>query len=280
VIESFGAIDVWVNNAAVTGFGRIDEMPEELYQQIIETNLMGYVNGTRAAVSRFRKQGAGVLINVASVAGKIGQPYTSAYCTSKFGIVGLSNSVRAELLDEPNIHVCTVLPPSIDTPLFQHGANYAGRQAKPMPPVYSADRVARAILSLAVRPKREVAIGAMGKFLNTFSRVTPAMAERILARQVSKKHFSDQPASEELGNVIEPTADPYGVSGGWTKQQESRSYGSKALLGVGVALVAAFGAYMLAQKSRPEVEEEPRAEGEEYELLSPEQVPEGAYAPL
>ena len=116
-IETFGRIDVWVNNAAVTLFARIEEAPYEAYRKVIETNLFGYIHGARAVLPYFRKQGSGTLINVSSVVGKIGSPFVSAYTTSKFGIVGLSKSLRMELQDAPDIHVCTVLPASIDTPL-------------------------------------------------------------------------------------------------------------------------------------------------------------------
>jgi NAD(P)-dependent dehydrogenase (short-subunit alcohol dehydrogenase family) len=99
VIETFGRIDVWVNNAAVTLFARIEEAPYEAYRRVIETNLFGYIHGARAVLPYFRKQGSGTLINVSSVVGKLGSPFVSAYTTSKFGIVGLSESLRMELQD-------------------------------------------------------------------------------------------------------------------------------------------------------------------------------------
>src|SRR5207244_7676562 len=69
VLETFGRIDVWVNNAAVTLFGRLEETPAEPYRRVIETNLFGTVHGVRAVLPSFREQGSGVLINVASVVG-------------------------------------------------------------------------------------------------------------------------------------------------------------------------------------------------------------------
>jgi NAD(P)-dependent dehydrogenase (short-subunit alcohol dehydrogenase family) len=115
-IETFGTIDVWINNAAVTLFGRLEDSPLDAYRKVIETNLFGYVHGARAVLPHFRDQGHGTLINISSVVGKIGQSYTSAYTASKFAIVGLSESLRMELADAPDIHVCTVLPASIATP--------------------------------------------------------------------------------------------------------------------------------------------------------------------
>jgi NAD(P)-dependent dehydrogenase (short-subunit alcohol dehydrogenase family) len=276
-VESFGHIDVWVNNAAVTGFGRIDEMPYELYRQIIETNLLGYIHGARAAVRLFRRQGSGVLINVASVAGKVGQPLTSAYCASKFGVVGLSDSIRMELRDEPNVHVCTVLPPSIDTPLFQHGANYAGRQAQPVPPVYSADRVARTIVRLAHSPRRQVAIGAAGKLLVSMHRLSPALTERFVARQVATKHFKEQTAPAQPGNVLEPSQDEFAVSGGWTEPESSPPRMLQAAIGAGAAVAAAFGIYALVSRARSRQEQQQTLD-ELPESAGRRMVPEGGFA--
>lgn len=219
-VESYGRLDVWVNNAAVTLFARFEESPPEAFRRVIETNLFGNIYGARAALPYFREQGNGVLINVSSIVGKVGQPYTSAYATTKSGIVGLSASLRQEIRDigrDADIHVCTVLPASIDTPLFQHGANYTGRAVKPMSPVYEAEQVARAIVSLAEHPKREVVVGNAGRMLLLVHRLAPGLAERILARQVEKDHFQDAPAPPSPGNLFEPMPQWTGVSGGWKR---------------------------------------------------------------
>jgi NAD(P)-dependent dehydrogenase (short-subunit alcohol dehydrogenase family) len=145
VVESFGRIDVWINNAAVTLFARFEQTPPEAYRRVIETNLFGCIHGARAVLPYFREQGSGMLINISSGVGKIGSPFISAYVASKFAIIGLSESLRMELRDAPDIHVCTVLPAAIDTPLFQQGANFTGRAVQPIPPVYSAEKVAGAL---------------------------------------------------------------------------------------------------------------------------------------
>jgi NAD(P)-dependent dehydrogenase (short-subunit alcohol dehydrogenase family) len=118
-MEAFGRIDVWVNNAAVTSFGPFEETPPEVFRRVVDTNFFGYVHGSRAAIRRFREQGAGVLINVSSVVGHVAEAYTTAYSAAKHAIIGFSESLRQELIDEENIHVSTILPASIDTPLFQ-----------------------------------------------------------------------------------------------------------------------------------------------------------------
>ncbi|AUX47000.1 short-chain dehydrogenase [Sorangium cellulosum] len=242
-VERFGRIDVWVNNAAVTLFARTEEAPYEAYRQVIETNLFGYIHGARAVLPRFRAQGQGVLINVDSVAGIVGQPYTSAYCVTKFGIRGLGESLRQELLDAPGIHVCTVMPATIDTPLFQHAANYTGRAVQAMPPVATAERIARAIVGLAVRPRRELIVGGAARLMAAQHNLAPAMMERMMARQVEKKHFQDRSEPPTAGNLFEPMPQWSGVSGGWKRSGSGR--GRKLVMGLALGLPAAAALFLL-----------------------------------
>jgi NAD(P)-dependent dehydrogenase (short-subunit alcohol dehydrogenase family) len=236
-VGRFGRIDVWVNNAAVSLFGRFEETPPDAYRRVLETNLLGYVHGARAAIPQFREQGSGMLVNVSSIVGRVGQPYTSAYVISKWAIRGLSECLRQELRDAKDIHVCTVLPASIDTPLFQHAGNYTGRAVKPMRPVYDADEVAAAIVKLAGKPKREVLVGRAGRLMSWQHTLVPGLAERTVARQVDKDHFEDAPAAPTAGNLFEPSgADA--VSGGWRARSERRRRGAALAAVVAIAVPA------------------------------------------
>ncbi|HEY8477503.1 MAG TPA: SDR family oxidoreductase [Chloroflexota bacterium] len=214
-VETFGRLDVWVNNAGVALFSRFEEAPPEVFRRVIETNLLGYVHGARAALPLFRHQGSGVLINNASVFGGIGAPYWSAYVTTKFGIRGFSACLRQEVRDAPDIHVCTVLPASIDTPLFQHGGNYTGRAIKPVRPVYDAEAVAEAIVRLAERPRREVFVGAAGRLLLLLHTLLPGLAERLIAFWVERDSLQKRTAPPSPGNLFQPMPEWTTVSGGW-----------------------------------------------------------------
>ncbi|MBG6184391.1 NAD(P)-dependent dehydrogenase (short-subunit alcohol dehydrogenase family) [Arthrobacter sp. CAN_A214] len=118
-VEHFGRLDVWVNNAAVSYFSPFLKVPLDDFRRVLDVNVMGYVHGARAALERMEQQGSGVLINVASIVGEVPQPYTTAYSMSKAAVRALGVSLRSELrLDKrkKKIHVCTVLPATIDTP--------------------------------------------------------------------------------------------------------------------------------------------------------------------
>ncbi|OJT25016.1 short-chain dehydrogenase [Archangium sp. Cb G35] len=217
-VERFGRLDIWVNNAAVTGFGFFEDTPPDVFRRIIDTNFFGYVHGARAALPLFREQGSGVLINNASMVARMSEPYVSAYVASKHAIRGLSQSLRQELAVKKarDIHVCVVMPATIDTPFFQHAANYSGRAAKAMPPVYPAERVARAIVHMAQWPRRELFVGNSARQFNLLSFVAPGLAERLMARMVDRQHlYQDVPAFPTPGNLFQPSRHGAESSGGW-----------------------------------------------------------------
>jgi NAD(P)-dependent dehydrogenase (short-subunit alcohol dehydrogenase family) len=153
-IKEYGRIDIWINNAAVTLFGRFEDVPTADIRQVIETNLFGYIYGARAVIPHFRDQGSGVLINLSAIVAITGQPYTGAYVATKAAERALSESLGQELADEDNIHICTVLPAVIDTPLFQHGGNYMGKEAIPPKPVHPPEMVAEAIADISENPRK------------------------------------------------------------------------------------------------------------------------------
>jgi NAD(P)-dependent dehydrogenase (short-subunit alcohol dehydrogenase family) len=251
-VETFGRIDVWVNNAAVSAFGRFEEMPSDVFRRVLETNLFGYVHGARAALPIFREQGRGVLILNDSVVGSVPQPHTSAYVTSKYAIRGFAECLRMELsLDQaPDIHVCTVMPASIDTPLFQQSANFTGRQVKPLDPTYPAGKVADAIVSVAKRPRREVMVGGAGRMAVAFHAVAPGMYEKTAARQVDRDHLEDRPADRTWGNLWEPMPEYARVSGGWRPgPNRNGPTGKAALAAAAVAVPALFWSWRTGRLS-------------------------------
>lgn len=247
-LENFGKLDVWINDAAVSLFGRFEETPPDVYRQVIETNLFGYIHGARAALPIFREQGSGTLINVASVVGKTGQPFTSAYTASKYAIIGLSDSLRMELRDAPDIHVCTVLPGTVDTPIFQHAANYSGHAIQAMPPIHRAEDVAETIVELIENPRREVLVGGAPKALVVGHALAPGLAEKMMAKRVEKKHFQDRSAPASEGNVFKPMAGEGRVSGGWRTDGARRRLPVGAL--VGMAAVGVGAGLLLSNRDR------------------------------
>src|SRR4051794_18516449 len=147
--ERFGRIDVWVNNAGVIAYGEFLEIPSEVFRRVIETNLMGQVHGARAALRRFQAQRSGVLINMSSVWGRVSSPQVPPYIVSKNAVRALAECLRGELPGDGDVPITTMAPQAIDTPIFDHAANYSGRRIRAIPPVLAVDEVAAGIEACA-----------------------------------------------------------------------------------------------------------------------------------
>jgi NAD(P)-dependent dehydrogenase (short-subunit alcohol dehydrogenase family) len=213
-VNRFGRIDVWVNNAGVALWSSFENAPPDLFRRVLETNFFGVVHGARAALPHFRAEGRGVLVNVASMLGKMSLPYYTPYVASKFAVVGFSECLRQELRDT-EISVVTIMPAAVDTPLFQHGANYLGHAVRPPRPVYGPDEVAATIVRRATHPERERFIGNSARAFYLLHTLAPAMYEPIAAKLFKKDHVEDHPSPPTPGNLVEPMAEGTDATGGW-----------------------------------------------------------------
>jgi NAD(P)-dependent dehydrogenase (short-subunit alcohol dehydrogenase family) len=218
-IERHGRIDVWVNSAGVIAYGRFDEVPSDVFRGVIETNLLGQVHGARAAIAQFRRQGSGVLINMASVWGRVTTPEVSAYVTSKFAVRAFSECLREELRDEPDIDVATILPATVDTPIFDQAANYTGRRVRAIPPAADPWHVAEGIVKCAQSPKREVTYGRVGRLLELMHSFAPPLYLHFAPRAFRAGNFADSPAAPTAGNVLEPQAGGEAIDGRWRRDR-------------------------------------------------------------
>jgi short-subunit dehydrogenase len=211
----FDGIDVWVNNAGVGAVGEFTDVPIRTHARVIETNLIAYLHGAHAVLPYFKRQRRGVLINTVSLGGWVASPYAVAYSASKFGLRGFSEALRAELNSWRDIHVCDVFPAFTDTPGFQHGANYFGREIKPMPPVYPAEDVARAIVSLAKRPRAAVTVGFAAHLARIGHALFGDRTSRLMGRYIRRYMEQARPAPIGDGSLFESRSTDTQVSGGW-----------------------------------------------------------------
>lgn len=247
--KKYGRIDVWINDAGIGAVGKFHEVPVEDHQRVIETNLIGVINGSHAALERFREQGHGVLINVASVAGKITQPYMSSYCASKHGVRALGASMRQELWldDADEIHISTVFPQSVDTPFFNNEANRSGYKVQPSGPIETPEDCAEAIFDLADNPQDEVHVGKMGKFISAQHKISRRATEKQMAWMADRGHLDHSKREKsKSGNLYEPSSDQGPVRAGW----KNSSAAGKILKTAGMIAPAAVGIYLIAKRRR------------------------------
>ncbi|HET7307423.1 MAG TPA: SDR family oxidoreductase [Gammaproteobacteria bacterium] len=245
--ERFGRIDVWINDAGVIVYGKLEDTPPGAYQRVIETNLLGEIHGARAALRYFRRQGEGTLVNLSSMWGKVASPYVGAYVASKYGIRGFSASLRQELADEPNIHVCTILPMSVDTPIFHHGGNYTGRQTAPVPPIVEPARVVRAILNCVRYPRAEVVVGQSGHLLSLAQSLTPWLYDLLVPFVFEQTALGAKGAKRSDGNLFESMPEWNCVDGGWRARQGLLN--SRTLAAGGLALASLLALRLLRRRT-------------------------------
>ncbi len=206
-IARFGRIDTWVNNAGVAIYAKLVDTPLDQHERMFRTNYFGVVNGAMTALAHLRDAG-GALITVGSIASDIPSPILSAYAASKHATKGYIESLRIEVrADRLPVSLTLVKPSGIDTPIGQHAANPGPGEAMIPPPAYDPALVAEAILDAAVRPRREITVGGVGRAQVLFGTHFPALFERLAPftipalfdKNKAKTPGNDLFASDEAG---------------------------------------------------------------------------------
>lgn len=202
----FGGFDTWVNNAGVSIYGRIDQVPVEDHRRLFETNFWGVVNGCLVAAERLAGPGrsGGAIINVGSVLGDRAIPLQGMYSASKAAVKNFTDALRMELEQAGRpVSITLIKPSSIDTPYRQHARSYMGVEPKNPAPVYSPDLVARAILRCAHRPVRDLTVGGAGAALNAAGRVAPRLTDRLMELPMFRGQKTGKPAGRERPDALE-----------------------------------------------------------------------------
>jgi NADP-dependent 3-hydroxy acid dehydrogenase YdfG len=191
-IAHFGQIDVLVNNAGIYYMGPVDQASLDDWRQIIQTNLWGYIHTIHALLPHFLERGTGTIVNVCSIGGLDPIPYQIPYTTSKFGIAGLTKSLRTELKPK-GIHVCGIYPSFIRTRLMERGhfRGYTPETAQARHDFVNAmfhtallekpEDVATAIWTGVKQQKTDIVVGT-AKFWTTTYHLLPWLMKPIFRR--------------------------------------------------------------------------------------------------
>lgn len=254
-VDRFGRIDTWVNNAAVSAYGTIDEMEVRALERVIRVNLMGQMYGVKAALPHMRRAGGGTIINIGSALSARAVPLQSAYVASKHAVKGFSEAIRMELEhDGSGIAVTLIMPSSINTPLFTNALSRLGVRPAPVPPVYEPRVVAEAILFAAENPRREIVVGGAGKALVMGQRLSASLLDRYMVQggRLFDQQRTDRPDHGD-SNLFHPTNGPGSTTGEfgegamatslYTRHLEQHPNRKRAL-----AAAAALGALVLVRR--------------------------------
>jgi NAD(P)-dependent dehydrogenase (short-subunit alcohol dehydrogenase family) len=213
VEAELGPIDVWVNAAFTSVFATFMEITPEEFRRVTEVSYLGYVHGTRAALSRMLPRDQGVVVQVGSALAYRGIPLQSAYCGAKHAIQGFNEALRCELLHaRSNVHVTMVQLPGVNTPQFRWVLSRLPRQAQPVPPIFQPEVAARAIRHAAEHPRRrEYWVGGSTVGTLLANAVAPGLLDRYLARTGFSSQQTPAPRPPDApANLWEPIDDAPG----------------------------------------------------------------------
>jgi NAD(P)-dependent dehydrogenase (short-subunit alcohol dehydrogenase family) len=240
-LREFGRIDTWVNNAAVSMYGRVMQVPIDDMRRQMDVNYWGQVYGSITAVRHLRDRG-GALINVGSALCDRAIPLQANYCAAKHALKGFTDALRMELEEEGvPIAVTLVKPASIDTPFFDKARTYLGTEPQPVPPVYDPNVVSEVILEAAQRPIRELIAGGSGAKLSA-ARFVPRLADRYMERWTFDAQRTDEPVYGRPDNLYRPVARDGGERGrNWTGHTRKSSVYTRAFLHPGMAAAVTTG---------------------------------------
>lgn len=243
-VARFGRIDVWVHSAAVVAYGRFEDVPSAVFRHAVDVGISGMTHVGRSALRQFRRQGQGTLIFVGSLLGEIATPYMSSYVTTKWALRGFARELLIETRDNPAISVCVVSPGGVNTPVYRQAANYAGRVGRPPPPVDSPEKVARAIVRCAHRPKARISVGMANPIVRLGFTALPRLFDALVSPLMHVGGLSRESTAPSPGNVFTPTPAGEGPYGTWGRHWLRG-------VGAGAAALAAAGVLSAAAASRP-----------------------------
>jgi short-subunit dehydrogenase len=211
-LERHGRIDAVAHLAGVVAYGRLEDIPQEVFDGVLRTNLIGSANVGRRVLPVMRRQGRGTLLLTGSLVGHLAVPELSPYVVSKWGVRALARELQLENRDVPGVRVGYVAPGPVLTPIWGQAANYTGWAGHPPPPTDPPEKVARVVLQQLHRPRRQAQVGlGNGVARLTFSAL-PRLHDMVMHRVV-RIAVRDLTAPEQPhpGNVLSPRAERHQV---------------------------------------------------------------------
>jgi NAD(P)-dependent dehydrogenase (short-subunit alcohol dehydrogenase family) len=211
VARQWGHVDVWVNNAMVTIFARVQDIKPEEFRRVTEVTYLGQVHGTMAALKHMRARNKGTIVQVGSALSYRAIPLQSAYCGAKFAVRGFTDALRSELRhDRSPIRLTMVQLPAVNTPQFDWARSRMPRKLQPVPPIFQPEAIAGEIVRAALATPRELWIGRSTLKAIVGNMLLPLLGDRILAHEgYSGQMTAELAPPDRRDNLFEPVpADP------------------------------------------------------------------------
>jgi short-subunit dehydrogenase len=179
-VETLGTVDVLINNAGVCVYGSVERTPLANFQALLDVNYLGPVQAMLEVLPFMKRQGHGLIVNVASVAAIHGVPYLGAYGASKAALTALSQSLRAELAGS-GVEVMMVYPDYTESAIFENETKVGGGK-RPEGPYAPTRDVAEAIVRGIEAGARELVLSSRGKKLAIARALAPSLVGRAMKK--------------------------------------------------------------------------------------------------
>lgn len=206
VEQTFGPIDVWVNDAMVTVYAEFLDIEPDEWRRSTDVTYHGMVWGTQAALRRMLPRDRGAIVQVCSAMSYRGIPLQSPYSGAKAACKNFTESVRSELIGKGSeVRVSMVHLPGVNTTQFTWGRTKLPKQTMPVPPIYQPEVAAEAIHWIAHSRRRQIYVG-IPTVLNVLGeRVAPWLLDAYLGRTGFQSQQTDQPLDPRgHDNLYEP----------------------------------------------------------------------------
>lgn len=224
--ERVGPIDIWINNAMTTVFGRFMDVKPEEYRRVTEVTYLGVVHGTKAALKHMLPRNRGAIVQVGSALAYRGIPLQTAYCGAKHAIQGFNEALRSELIhDDKAITLTMVQLPAVNTPQFEWCETRMPRKPQPVPPIYQPEVAARGIRWAAYHDRRELIIGFNAAMILLGNKFFPGFGDRYLARTaVEGQQYNGRVDPDRPSNLWDPVEGDFGARGSFSDRARSDSW--------------------------------------------------------
>lgn len=246
VEETFGPIDIWVNNAMATVFAPIIDLEADEIKRVTEVTYLGFVYGTLSALRRMRPRDRGTIIQVGSALAYRGIPLQAAYCGAKHAIQGFNDSLYSELIhDGSSIHLTMVNLPAINTPQFDWSRSKMPRRAQPVPPIFQPEVAARAIVWAGDHNRRELNVGWPATKAIVGNSFFPGYGDYYLAENGYEAQMTSEPENPDRpDNLFAPVKGDRGTHGRFDDRATPESIHLQLNMKRGTVLIAAAGLFL------------------------------------
>ncbi|WP_369130235.1 SDR family NAD(P)-dependent oxidoreductase [Modestobacter roseus] len=212
-VTSHGRLDVVVHSATVMAYGSIEDLQPEVFERVVDTAIKGTFHVFRAVLPQFRAQQRGSLVVVSSLLASVTTPTMGAYNTGKWGQLGLIRTVQQELRDLPDVHVSAVAPGGTSTPIYRQAATVLGNTGHPPPPVYTPERVARAVVARVADPRRLKQSGFANPLIIAGFRLLPPVYDALVGPLLKVFGYARDSVPPTTGNVFAPVPEKEATRG-------------------------------------------------------------------